>query len=221
MLAQFVDLTFHGIGEPTRGLDEDEADVWLDRSRFLRVLDAVAGRDDVRITFDDGNASDLEHALPALRERGLTAAFFVVAGRVGAPGFVDAAGIRALDGAGMTVGCHGLRHRPWRSLDDHTLERDLVDARASLESIVGQPVAQAACPFGSYDRRVLRALRRSGFRTVYTSDTGTARPEAWIQARNTVHSGDAADLVERILHEQRPAHRAWRLRAKRVAKRWR
>ena len=41
--------------------------MWLDPDRFLRVLDSVVGRDDVRITFDDGNASDVEHALPALR----------------------------------------------------------------------------------------------------------------------------------------------------------
>jgi hypothetical protein len=41
--------------------------VWVSRERLDAVLDSVAGRDDVRITFDDGNASDVVHALPALR----------------------------------------------------------------------------------------------------------------------------------------------------------
>ena len=31
-------------------------------------------------------------------------------------------------------------------------------------------------PFGSYDRHVLRALRRTGVTRVYTSDGGWARP---------------------------------------------
>jgi peptidoglycan/xylan/chitin deacetylase (PgdA/CDA1 family) len=216
-----INLTFHGVGAPPRALEAGEAAVWVSRARLDSMLDAVAGRDDVRITFDDGNASDLEHALPALRERGLTAAFFVVAGRVGTPGFVDAAGIRALDSAGMAVGCHGLRHRPWRSLDSRTLERDLLDARATLESIVARPVVQAACPFGSYDRRVLRVLRRCGFRTVYTSDAGTARPRAWIQARNTVGARDTVPRLDELLSSRRSPSRTVRRQAQRVVKRWR
>ena len=70
--------------------------MWVTRERFLSLLDAVTGRDDVRITFDDGNASDVEQALPALRERGLTATFFVVAGRLGTPRFLDRHGVAEL-----------------------------------------------------------------------------------------------------------------------------
>src|SRR4051794_40406907 len=38
------------------------------------------------------------------------------------------------------------------------LRVELVDARRLLEDIVERPVCEAACPFGSYDRRVLRLL---------------------------------------------------------------
>ena len=62
-------------------------------------------------------------ALPALRERGLTATFFVVAGRLGEPGFLDERGVRALADAGMAIGCHGMRHRPWRGLDERRAAR--------------------------------------------------------------------------------------------------
>ena len=110
-------LTFHGVGEPPRVLDRGEADVWVSKKRFAALLDAAAERNDVRITFDDGNVSDLEHALPALRARGLEATFFIVAGRIGTPGFVDASGVRQLAAAGMEIGSHGMRHRPWRRLD--------------------------------------------------------------------------------------------------------
>src|SRR4051812_25578445 len=111
-----INLTFHGIGNPERPLEHGESDVWIRREQFLALLDSVEGRDDVRITFDDGNASDVEHALPALQARGLKATFFVVAGRLGEPRFLDAADVKALAAAGMTIGCHGMRHRPWRGL---------------------------------------------------------------------------------------------------------
>jgi peptidoglycan/xylan/chitin deacetylase (PgdA/CDA1 family) len=216
-----INLTFHGIGDPERTLEAGEAGVWLSRRAFAAVLDAVAGRDDVHLTFDDGNASDLEHALPELAGRGLRATFFVVAGRLGTPGFLDAAGVRALSDAGMAIGCHGMRHRPWRSLDDGALDEELRDARRRLEAIVQRPVTAAGCPFGSYDRRVLGRLRRHGYERVYTSDRGTARANAWLQARTTVGAGDGPGLLDAIAAADGRAHRALTRRAKLAVKRWR
>jgi peptidoglycan/xylan/chitin deacetylase (PgdA/CDA1 family) len=215
-----INLTFHGIGEPKRPFETGEDQLWLDPDQFESVLDSVAGRDDVRITFDDGNASDLEHALPGLRRRDLAAAFIVVAGRLGEPGFLDEQGLRALAAAGMGIGCHGMRHRPWRRLDERALHEELVDAKQLLEDVLDRPVTEAACPFGSYDRRVLRSLRRHGYLRAYTSDCGTTRRGDWIQARNTVRRGNAVGLVERVLAVEESASRALRRRAKLAAKRW-
>ena len=78
-------------------------------------------------------------------------------------------------------------------------------------------MTEAACPFGSYDRRVLRALRRTGYRHVYTSDRGLARRGDWLQARNTVQRADGAELLGPILASQG----ALRRRARLTAKRWR
>jgi peptidoglycan/xylan/chitin deacetylase (PgdA/CDA1 family) len=211
-----INLTFHGIGDPGRPLDRGEADVWVRHDQFLAVLDAVAGRDDVAITFDDGNASDLELALPALRERRLTATFFVVADRLGTRRFLDAAAVKELAGAGMEIGCHGMRHRPWRGLGDRDLHEELVEAKTILEGVVGRPVTRAACPFGSYDRRVLRTLKSAGYRHVYTSDRGTAQPSAWLQARNSVGPHDEPGLLEQI-----PARASLARRTKLAVKRWR
>jgi peptidoglycan/xylan/chitin deacetylase (PgdA/CDA1 family) len=216
-----INLTFHGLGEPGRPLEPGEAEVWLGTDEFEFVLDSVSGRDDVRISFDDGNASDVSQALPALEQRGLTATFFVVAGRLRVPGFLDEAGLRTLTAEGMSVGCHGMRHRPWRGLGAAELHEELVDAKDLLEDIVARPVTEASCPFGAYDRRVLRTLRRSGYRHVYTSDRGTARPGHWLQARNTVHRGDRPGIVDRVLSDERAPSELARRRAKRVAKRWR
>jgi peptidoglycan/xylan/chitin deacetylase (PgdA/CDA1 family) len=211
---RFINITFHGIGAHDRTLDDGEAGVWVSVARFRSVLDAVAGRDDVRITFDDGNASDVAHALPELRERGLTATFFVVAGRLGMPEFLSAADLRMLVQEGMTIGSHGMHHRPWRSLDDASLEEELVDSKRMLEDAIGRGVTDAACPFGSYGRRSLRALQAAGYRHVFTSDRGPARADDWLQARTTVNEHDA---IEPVLSSQATLRR----NAKLAVKRWR
>jgi peptidoglycan/xylan/chitin deacetylase (PgdA/CDA1 family) len=221
MQPRCINLTFHGIGEPRRELEPGEEDAWVDHETFLAVLDAAAERSDVRITVDDGNESDVEHALCALRDRGLTATFFIVAGRIGTPGFLSEDDIHTLASAGMTIGCHGMEHLPWRTLDNGRLHAEHVDARRRLEAIVQRPVDTAACPFGSYDRRVLRALRNSSYREVYTSDGGSARAHQWLQARNTVGSTDSGDLLDRIDFRERRRGDILTARAKRVVKRWR
>jgi peptidoglycan/xylan/chitin deacetylase (PgdA/CDA1 family) len=216
-----VNLTFHGVGSCARMIGAGEQEVWLTLPRFLSVLDAVAERRDVALSFDDGNASDVEHALPALRARGLHATFFVVADRLDTSGFLSRDDVRALHAAGMPIGCHGMRHRPWRGLDRRTLDEELVAARALLEEIVEEPVTRASCPFGAYDRRVLAALRRHGYSRIYTSDGGTTAPGAWLQARNSVRWWEGADLLDLIEQgAQRPRARLNR-RATLAAKRWR
>jgi peptidoglycan/xylan/chitin deacetylase (PgdA/CDA1 family) len=216
-----INLTFHGIGEPPRPLDPGEASVWVSLETFSAVLDSVAERTDVGISFDDGNASDIERALPALRERGLRGTFFIVAGRLGTPHFLDEGDVRSLVAAGMEIGCHGMRHRAWRGLDARTLHEELVDAKAILEAVACQPITCAACPFGSYDRRVLGTLRRSGYHRVYTSDRGMSRTSSFVQARNSVGAGDGSDMLAQIAGLETPAHRAVGRRAKLIVKRWR
>lgn len=202
-------LTFHGIGTVQRPLDPGEDEVWLRSEELAPVLDVAArDADRVRLTFDDGNASDVEIALPELRARGMRATFFVVAGKLGEHGYLDEDGVRALADSGMGIGCHGMRHRPWRHLTDADLREELVDARRLLESVVGRPVDEAACPFGSYDRRVLGSLRSAGYTRVFTSDRGWARPGAWLQGRNTLRTDGATAAVEQLLTQRTPAREA-------------
>lgn len=218
---QVIHLNFHGVGAPPRALDHGEADVWVSREAFESVLDLVAERPDVHLTFDDGNESDVSIALPALRARRLCASFFVPAAVVGSPGFLDEDGVRALAAAGMVVGSHGMRHRSWVGLTPDAEHEEIVLARDRLAAIVGRPVDEAACPFGEYDRRSLRLLRDAGFRRVYTSDRGPAREGAWLQPRNTVRCDHRLDDVSRVI-ANRPGGLASVARGARLAvKRWR
>lgn len=216
-----INLAFHGIGEPNRELPPGEKDVWISRERFEAILDQVQYRSDVWLSFDDGNVSDVRCGLPALLERGLQATFFVVAGRLDTPGYLTDTDVRRLLHAGMEVGSHGMRHTPWRRLDHVRLREELLASKRILEEVVDEPVLEAACPFGAYDRRTLKALHSYGYRRVFTSDDGFARPDRWLQPRNTVTVQNAADPLEYARFQERPVSRMTSRRLKGAVKRWR
>lgn len=201
-------------------MPDSERPYWIAPDEFESVLELIRSRSDVCLTFDDGNSSDVDVALPRLLERGVAATFFVPAGHVGCPGYVDAAGVESLLAAGMRIGSHGLSHVDWRTLDEAALTRELVDARRELEAIVASVVDEASCPFGSYDRRVLARLRAAGYRHVFTSDNGWSRDGAWLQTRNTLRAGSAVATTAALLDI--PAIRRWFVPGiRQTVKRWR
>jgi peptidoglycan/xylan/chitin deacetylase (PgdA/CDA1 family) len=215
--ATVVNLCFHGIGEPDRELEADEAQYWVGEEQFQELLEIVRREPILRVTFDDGNASDVEIALPALKQAGLQATFFLIAGRIGQRGSVEADGVRELVRAGMTVGNHGLRHRPWRALDQNAEREELLDAQAAIAGAAGKAVEEASFPFGEYDRAALRAVRRAGFRRVYTVDGGPARADAWLQPRHTITTAETPVSLEALARAGRKPVRT----AKLALKRWR
>jgi peptidoglycan/xylan/chitin deacetylase (PgdA/CDA1 family) len=220
MSTPVLNLTFHGIGEPPPAVDDAERDVWLSEADFTASLEAIRTLPRATVSFDDGNASDLEIALPALRERGIGATFFVVAGRLDQPGYLSAADLRTLREEGMRIGLHGMHHQRWRGLAEDELDEEISVARRRLEDAAGARLDAAACPFGAYDRRVLARLRRAGFGVVFTSDGGWASLGAWLQARNTLRAGDGAAAVAAIAADDGAAARS-RHAVKTMVKRWR
>lgn len=214
-------LTFHGLGYPGRQLPDGEDHYWLEPSFFESILDLVKSRDDVRLTFDDSNSSDFTIAYPALLKRGLTATFFLVSKRIDVAGYLTAAQIQTLSATGMTIGSHGTLHRPWATLDSTDLDLELRDSKRTFEQLLSKKIDEAACPLGSYNRRVLRGLKANGYLRVYTSDCGPSTSNAWFAPRNTIVRSHTLEQVRRIIEFSpvlpRSAFRALKL----FVKRWR
>jgi peptidoglycan/xylan/chitin deacetylase (PgdA/CDA1 family) len=203
-------ICFHGIGLPRRALEPGEHRYWITIDAFHKVLDAIVARPDVRISFDDGNASDLDVGLAALLERGLVGSFFVVAGRIGSRGSLDTDGLRELNRHGMTIGTHGMDHRPWRRLPPGDRERELIEARERIAEAVGRPVDEAAVPLGFYDRRLLADLKRLGYTAVHTTDRMAGTDGAWLLPRFSILANDTVASVERgALADLSRSRRAW------------
>lgn len=209
-------LDIHGIGHQPAWVEVDEDEYWCDRPQtFEGLLDRIpevqaACGTRIELTFDDGNASDATVALPALVRRGLPASFFVCAGRINKPGYLDRAALRDLLAAGMQIGSHGWSHVDWRRVDDATLEIEVDGARREIEDAIGQGVRAVAIPFGSYDRRVLRRL--GSFSTLYTSDGGFAREGSRMVPRTSYRK----DWTDTTLAELAGARESLPARARRA-----
>lgn len=206
----FFILNFHGLGKPARDIPLEEEPFWIEPPGFEAILDLIQCRKDVWVTFDDSNESDYEIALPALKARNMTAKIFVLAKQVGQKGYLSMRQIGELISEGVTIGSHGMRHYPWTGLNDQVLHQELNEAKDRLEQITGRPVTEAACPFGEYDRRVLRAVQNSGYNKVYTSDDLPAFADSWVQSRYTVlRTHDVSQVAEIINGAPRGLARAW------------
>jgi peptidoglycan/xylan/chitin deacetylase (PgdA/CDA1 family) len=216
-----VNILFHGLGSPGPGVDAEAEMYFISTDLFLTVLDEVCEYSAAELSFDDGYASDVHIAWPALTERGLTARFFPLAGQLGRPGYVRADEVRELTAAGMTVGSHGMHHRSWRRLDSRARQEELVEARHLLSDAADAPIDTAACPFGAYDRGALTALRTQGYAQVFTSDRRRARVGAWLQPRYSVRRGDTIESVRTQILAARPLRERTRGALAARAKAWR
>jgi peptidoglycan/xylan/chitin deacetylase (PgdA/CDA1 family) len=205
-------LSLHGVGVPPPGVLLDERPYWIATECFEQLVAELAAWSRVRAipvlaTFDDGNQSDLAVAAPLLAAHGVPAVFFVCTGRLGRPGYLSPVDCRALANQGFTVGSHGIDHVRWPALSPAALEHELAHSRATLEGVLGAPLATAAIPFGAYNRRVLGALRKAGYTTVYNSDEGLSPPGRWLRRRWTWRTGARIDPDAMVARSMHPARR--------------
>ncbi|GAB4518212.1 MAG: polysaccharide deacetylase family protein [Roseibium sp.] len=210
MLAKTQVLTFHGIGAPVQPVSEEEAQFFVPEEAYrqtIRLLSDMEQRHSARfdVTFDDGNLSDFTVGLPALVEAGRRGRFFVLAGRIGARGYLSESQMRDIDAAGSVIGTHGYDHVDWRTLDEAGFRRELFDARRRIEDVIGKPVTEAAIPFGAFDRQVLHRLKKAGYDRVYTSTPGLSYGGAWFCPRwsPTATFDPRRDLPPRLALKQK------------------
>ncbi len=146
---------------------------WIKASgwRGLNVGEAIRypTEPSVCITFDDGCETDLIAAAPVLREFGCNATFYLTAGFLGTPGYLNASQVRDLDAQGFEIGCHSMTHPYLSDLPEPDLKHEIVDAKLQIEQIVGHAIEHFSCPGGRYDRRTLQVARHAGFATVANS----------------------------------------------------
>lgn len=221
-------LMYHGLHADQRAHGRYDAVYSVHPSAFARQLDwlrgngyrsvlpgdrAAAGEGRrVAITFDDGDVSNLEVALPLLRERGMVATFFVTSGFVDQPGMLSPAQLRALADAGMAIGAHGRSHAFLEDLGEAALAAELGESRDALAAIAGCTVDAMALPGGRGGERERIAAHAAGYRHLFGSVPGPNRRsdgDGWLQ-RIAVTRGTTIDEFAALV--------AWRGLRPRVAR---
>jgi peptidoglycan/xylan/chitin deacetylase (PgdA/CDA1 family) len=190
------------------------------RELLTAVAQDVSGRQARRLvglTFDDGCAGVLTHALPLLQRYGHTATVFVLPGRLGGTNVWDARGpreslldadqIREIAAAGLEIGSHGLLHRDLTELHDVTLTAEIRGSRRRLADLLGTAPEGFCYPYGAVDVRVLLAVREAGYGYACAADPG---PLAGTFALPRTYVGQAD--TGRRLRAGRWLHRARRVR---------
>jgi peptidoglycan/xylan/chitin deacetylase (PgdA/CDA1 family) len=147
---------------------------------LVEAMRVGAQRGLVGITFDDGYASVLEHAVPVLQRHGFGATAFVIAGRIGGRNDWDegtpwplltADSIRALAVAGLEIGSHSATHVSLVGLDAARLAAEVARSRSELAALVGREIAGFAYPYGSMDAMARQAVQDAGYSYACAVDT--------------------------------------------------
>jgi peptidoglycan/xylan/chitin deacetylase (PgdA/CDA1 family) len=122
------------------------------------------------ITFDDGEMSNYEIALPILMDFQFTAYFFVIVNRIGKQGYMGWQELRKLYESGMQVGSHGLSHEILTNLKPSQIEQELYASKRTLQRNLDIEVDSLSIPRGFCNSKVLRIAKEVGYKDVFVSD---------------------------------------------------
>lgn len=150
-----------------------------------------AKRLNVLITFDDGYASWVAHALPVLSMHGIQGLFFINSGMLdmsnregGADTFMREQlkirprdpltweGARILMVQGHTVGGHARSHENLMTLHDDVLRNEIEHDKEKLEAELRAPMVHFAYPFGTvshFNDATKEAVKRAGYTRAYSA----------------------------------------------------
>ena len=183
-------LMYHGLYADAEGEGVRDPVYSVDPTAFARQLDWLAEhgfrtlrlRDlegngeppprSIVITFDDGDISNAQVALPQLAARDMVAEFFVTADFVGRRDRLSPGDLRHLVASGMGVQSHGYSHSYLDDLREQDLEAELVQSKAWIEAVIEQPVNALALPGGRGGERVRAAALAAGYRWLLGSEPG-------------------------------------------------
>lgn len=128
----------------------------------VRLKRVVSGHTAVMsLTFDDGKVGVYYQAMPELRARGVTGTCYIVPEWTNSTHsqFMDWWHIVELHNLGWDIGSHTMSHPYLTDMDDSTLQYELTESRAEIMRR-GILAGNFALPYGDYDARVMREVKR-------------------------------------------------------------
>jgi peptidoglycan/xylan/chitin deacetylase (PgdA/CDA1 family) len=152
----------------------------------------------VVITFDDGYRDNHANAFPLLRERGMTATFFVITDFIDEkrPLYLSWDMAREMLAAGMSIESHGRNHFTLKGQADDYLVWQALGSLETLQFELGARPRFISYPAGDYDQSTIDIFRSANYWAGLTTEQGTQQssehPFEWerIRVRNTTTPDD-------------------------------
>jgi peptidoglycan/xylan/chitin deacetylase (PgdA/CDA1 family) len=201
-------LMYHYLSAPPAGADIYRRDLSVTPELFAAHLDAMqqAGYTPISLyalldyltlgsplpakpvvlTFDDGYRDNYTNAFPMLRERGLTATFFIVTDFIHdeRPEYLTWDMVREMYTGGMSIESHGRNHISLANKDSDYLIWQALGSYESIEVEIGVRPRFISYPAGEYDSSTINIFRSANYWAGFTTKQGaTHRSDDLFQMR--------------------------------------
>jgi peptidoglycan/xylan/chitin deacetylase (PgdA/CDA1 family) len=117
----------------------------------------------VTTSWDDEDRTGLKVAELLSRFR-LAGTFYVPTGKLGQGTSFTAGDLRALAASGFEIGGHTVSHAILTEVDADERAREIGDCKLTLQEIVGAEIGMFCYPKGRFNRDVMAAVERAGYR---------------------------------------------------------
>lgn len=130
----------------------------------------------VFLTFDDGADSFYDTAWPVIKRYNYPVAVFIIAERIGSPGYMGAGQLRELVESGLvTIGSHTMRHRYLPELGLAEIEDEVARSKTKIEETISRCVNFLAYPWGGFNEEVKEIVKKAGYLAAFTTNQGLKR----------------------------------------------
>lgn len=208
-------------------LDHLRRHAWraLSLDEYLAAIDgAPTPRRSFLLTIDDGHESAPRIAAPILSAAGVPSVLFVCPGLLGRRArwaddypnerLATAEELATLPGLGMELGVHGWDHSRMAGMDDVSLHRHVVKARAELRAATAVRARAFAYPYGTHDSEARRAVAAADYQVGFAVAREHGRfavDRVFVQSTDSLLAFQLK-LTTGYRGASRAAGRAWKLR---------
>lgn len=186
-----------------RMIEEGYTTIRLDDLLLHLTQGALLPDKPVLLTFDDGYRDNYTNAFPLLKERGMTATFFIVTDFIdaGLPDYLSWDMVREMHAGGMSIQSHGRNHASLKGRDEDYLIWQALGSLETIEYELGVRPRFISYPAGQYDENTIRIFQSAHYWAGVTTVQGaTHNSEELFQLRRVrIRGTTSADDLVRLL----------------------